>query len=1004
MIYQKISLNGQWDLEPGSEKPVQWSGKVPVPALVDMTSPRIDWEKYQYFWYKKEFKLPKGAGFKKVYLQLEQVQFGTKIWLNDTLIGGDIPCYTSQEFDLTNSIIKDRRNELIIRVGSKCTLPEESAVGNDFEKLSFIPGIWGDVWIHLYGNARVERTRIIPKIESSKILIYSTLENLSEIKGVYEIEFKVCEKISRMEVGKSLKLKSVNNAHWNSSINCEILLPDFKLWSPESPHLYTMQVILRHNGDIPHSKNINFGMREFTIRNGSFYLNGKRRILFGSNIAFHRLLSDPQRNLLPWDSNWIKKVLVDIPKKHHMFFFRIHLGHAYNRWYDIADENGILLQDEWMFWTTTGTHAQIEKEFRSWIKENMNHPSIVIWDALNESNDTYITHKLIPKIKNEVDPSRPWEKVDFGEDHPYIYSLGPVLNKERFGYSRSIFELRDSTTPTMVNEYLYWWLDNKGEPTSLTKIVIERWLGKNPSTTELLEYQSFLASELTELWRRLDIGAILPFVYMSSNEGATANWFLGELKELQPKPILLALKNGFSPIGVSVELWDRHILPGEKREIQVYIFNDSLSSDNVKLEIYFESNTSEKFYSQTIHVTEGEHKQVIIPINFPKSAGIDVLIAQISGESGNPIAFSKKVINVFIPEPHSDTANLRNILIYDPVGEITRFLHKFKIPALEFTEKVEEARVVFINGTGIEIVDNSSVPILTQFVQNGGILILQEPEFNINDHAEYTILENLILQIQYRKDPERGGYDSYIFPADYKHFLWKNLNPDQLKIFNGSVGGEIVSQHHVRLNRPYNSVANCNIELKVPAVLEIPYGKGWLIISRIQIRGRLMSRESSTELYERRYDPVAEQYFWNLITGYRNQDRYHNEIQQRLESIKFYIAQVSSSTEQIYDLIDTKVTSRWSFYFKGLQWIWFEFYRETNINKITIHWENKFNKEFKIFKSHNNKNWKIIFEKSGSRKSKDIINFDKLETKYLQIKYRNLGSDTGYSIWELEFE
>jgi hypothetical protein len=79
-----------------------------------------------------------------------------------------------------------------------------------------------------------------------------------------------------------------------------------------------------------------------------------------------------------------------------------------------------------------------------------------------------------------------------------------------------------------------------------------------------------------------------------------------------------------------------------------------------------------------------------------------------------------------------------------------------------------------INGKGIENIDKSLLPVLTDFVKKGGILILQEPEYEVENEIEYTIVENLELHVQYRKDPERGGYDSYVFPGDNSHFLWRN--------------------------------------------------------------------------------------------------------------------------------------------------------------------------------------------------------------------------------------
>ncbi|NOZ32846.1 MAG: hypothetical protein GXP01_07195, partial [Alphaproteobacteria bacterium] len=161
MDYHRTSLNGTWQLQPGKEKPERFDYRVAVPALVDVAEPALDWEHYDYFWYRKTFVPPAGKSPQKTVLQLEQVKYGSEVWLNGQKVGADIPCYTSQEFDLTPFIRPDEENELLVRVGQKKTLPEHSAVGSDFEKISWIPGIWGDVWLHVYGAGRVRWTRVI---------------------------------------------------------------------------------------------------------------------------------------------------------------------------------------------------------------------------------------------------------------------------------------------------------------------------------------------------------------------------------------------------------------------------------------------------------------------------------------------------------------------------------------------------------------------------------------------------------------------------------------------------------------------------------------------------------------------------------------------------------------------------------------------------------------------------------------------------------------------------
>ncbi|MCD4692731.1 MAG: discoidin domain-containing protein [Calditrichales bacterium] len=1003
MEYQKLSLNGQWQLEPGKEKPEKYNYQVNVPALIDVADPKLDWQNFDYFWYRKEFNLSENDDFENIYLQLEQVKYGTEVWLNDHKIGADIPCYTSQEFDLTPFINKRGKNVLLVRVGAKHTLPEHSAVGNDFEKISWIPGIWGDVRLHLYGNGRVKWTQIIPEIEQGLIKVHSDIENLLADKKKFTIQYNICEKKSGKVVSESKKLKVETSPASVSSIDLEIKISDFQLWSPEHPFLYVLNVKIYDQKNIAHEQAIQFGMRRFEIREGSFYLNGKRRVLFGGNIAFHRMLSDSMRGELPWNPDWIKKVLADIPKENNMFFFRFHLGHAYNLWYDIADEYGIMLQDEWMFWTSTGSAEQIENEFSAWIKENCNHPSIVIWDALNESENEIITNQIIPRLK-KLDPTRPWEINDFPEDHPYIYSLGPVLNDKKFGFSRSIFDLQKSAKPTMVNEYVWWWLDAEAKPTHLTEIVKERWLGKNPSKERLLKHQAFLACELSELWRRLDLDAILPFVYLSVDGGATANWFLGSLKELRPKPVIAALKNTFAPLGVSIELWDRHFLAGEKRDIPIYLFNDSQDDQKFNLHVTLSGSHKQKLFENQYDLKTGERKKILASCEFPKFAGKYKIIAKLTDEKGREIAFSEKPLFIFMPVQKPSSSNIPALCIHDPSGELIQFFANHNIKHNTFPENITESQLVFINSGGLDDAYSKSVNALTAFVKDGGILILQEPELGVKDEKEFKILEDLDIHVIYRLDEDRGGYDSYIFPTQVDHALWKNIDADHLKMFNGALGGEIVSQHNIKPIVPFETAASCNLSLRVPAVMEIPYGKGWVIISRIQIRGRILKEKFSKNLYDRRYDPVAERYLFNLLTAYFNQESYHNKIQGKLAEQKIYIARVRASSGQIYDAFDGRMDTRWSSEEKDPQWVWIDLGKPAKLQKITMRWEAAYGKEYEIFVSGDNKNWTSVFKESNSDGGEDVMTFDNLETRYLKIDFIQRGTQWGYSIWEMELE
>lgn len=1006
MSYQRIGLNKSWDLQPGAEKPERFAHKVPVPGLVDLAEPKFAREKYDYFWYRTVFKLPERAQFEKVYLQLEQVQYGTEIWLNNHHIGGDIPCYTSQEFDLTAFINRGGENELLVRVGAKHTLPEQAAVGQDFEKLAWIPGIWGDVWLHLYGAGRVEWTRIIPDPGEGKICLHSEIENFSDNEQLFTLQYRVREKNGHRTVVACPPLDIQIPARSLVSLDTETTLPNFTLWSPETPFLYLLEITLTNREQICHQRELPFGMRRFEVRGRHFYLNGKRRVLLGGNIPFHRLLNDPWRGLLPWDMAWVKKAFIDIPRQHNMFFFRFHLGRAYNRWYDLADEYGILLQDEWMFWSSTGTPEQIEKEFRAWLKEHGHHASIVIWDPLNESADPRITEEIVPRLKAQIDPTRPWEMVDFGEDHPYIYSLGPVLNGKKFGYSRSIFEMQNSSAPVMVNEYNWWWLDGEGNPTALTQIVMERWLGRNPGKEQLLAHQAFLISELTELWRRLNLDGIMPFVYLSCDGGMTANWFWGKLAELKPKPVLAALKNAFSPLGISIELWDRHFLGGEQRSINIYLFNDTDSRQTVRVQIEFFPDEAPPVIEKAVFLEAGEHCILPLKIGFPTEAGSYTLRAGIAGAGGAEVARSEKPVFVFAPVELLPWEKLPSLALLDsdPVQEIQQFLKKSGVSVGSPEEGLENASILLINGSAIAGLDSVMVSQLTHFVEQGGTLIVQEPESGIETETRFPLLTDLDIVIQPRGDEERGGYDSYVFPENPAHFLWKGIKPEHLRMFNGALGGEIVSQHNLRPTVPFTTLACCHLSLLVPAVMEIPRGKGWVVISRIQVRGRLLPEASSPELYERRYDPVAEQYFRNLLLGYIDTDAYHNMVYKMLTDYPVRIAHLRASAGEIHHRAANEMEIHRGGKIVKPQWIWLDLGKRSDIHQLTLSGGGLSLRSLEIYASDDNRRWNLVRRISNSDSTRLEIFLENLSTQYLRVEYLENGGKGGYSIWKIKIE
>jgi len=425
-------------------------------------------------------------------------------------------------------------------------------------------------------------------------------------------------------------------------------------------------------------------------------------------------------------------------------------------------------------------------------------------------------------------------------------------------------DVERSVRPTMLNEFCWWWLDKENNPSSLMKDVVGRWLGPAWSKDELIAHQSFLVRELVELFRRMRVDAIQPFVYLSNNAGPTANWFLGNIRDLHPKPVLAALKNAFAPFGVSIELWDRHFFTGEKRTLRIFVYNDEPHRNKGQLQYGIRSMSGEWLQKDQHNLSVEASGCSILPLefHFPQKHGEYRACAELH-EAERPVVVSEKPLFVF--DRIVAAGSGKRIAVFDD-NELGKYLRSLGADVMRFDLKEPGSPDVVIVSNG-ELFRDGYQQHLTEIstlLDSGKTIIIDEPEFGIEMKTIIPIASGVELRVEKRDDVDKGGYDSYVFASEAKHPLWKGIAKDHLKMFNGGYGGEMVSEHHVVPNRSFNVLARCGLGLRIPAILEVPVGKGKVIVSRIQLRGRLLS-SSSDDLHSRREDPVAQRYLLNLL-------------------------------------------------------------------------------------------------------------------------------------------
>jgi hypothetical protein len=209
-----------------------------------------------------------------------------------------------------------------------------------------------------------------------------------------------------------------------------------------------------------------------------------------------------------------------------------------------------------------------------------------------------------------------------------------------------------------------------------------------------------------------------------------------------------------------------------------------------------------------------------------------------------------------------------SVSVFDESKEFDIFLASKAVQIVPWNAPFPRTNTVcLVHGSSVRSKDYQKLcPVLSDHIRHGGLLILAEPEYGIRTPLTLDILSGLQLSVTPRDDKDKGGYDSYVFMEDAQHPLWTGISSEALKMFNGAWGGEIISEHKIEIGSRHKVLARCGIGLEIIAAAEIPYGAGKVIISHLQLRGRLVSSEHASDLFDRRPDPVAQQYLLNLLS------------------------------------------------------------------------------------------------------------------------------------------
>jgi hypothetical protein len=482
---QTISLSGEWLFQRDGANGDQWK-KVVVPSSFEQHE-GIAFDGVG--WYRKTIPplaLPPG---KRALLHFQAAATDAEVWWNGHKLGTHLGGWTPFRFDVTDLLRKAAGQpcELRVRLDEK--------VGHNTQ--GFLPiiaphfgGLWQDVQLLVVPETYCDDPSLLAvgDLERSEIRLDVPLRgNPTAAKQSVAVRY-------RLRGQAAWSVASIRTTVAKDRILASAAINNPRPWSPDEPNLYEIEISLGgEGGDRIYTRT---GFRTVEVFGPELRLNGRPLSVRGVlNWGYSPPLTAPN----PGEATWRKEI--DFARQRGFNMMKFCLWMPPKRYFELADELGMLVWVEYPTWHPTLTQQYIEPlrhEFGELFCYDRNHPSVVLRSLTCETGpgaelpvlqSLYdLAKTMIPGAIVEDDSSWiGWNRVhDFYDDHPYGNNHTWVQTLQGFNE----YILAHGLKPLMLGEAIAadTWIDREAiaarlgtqrpwwGPGSLDEI--PRWLAK----------------------------------------------------------------------------------------------------------------------------------------------------------------------------------------------------------------------------------------------------------------------------------------------------------------------------------------------------------------------------------------------------------------------------------------------------------------------------------------------------------------------------------------------
>jgi len=399
-------------------------------------------------WYAKKLSIPEDWKGRRIWLNFGGAYPSAEVFLNGEKLGSHGEPFVPFGFEATSLVSFENENFLAVRISE-----ENRLYGYAFNWMGDWSGLYRSVELSATGDSFMDRCWLHPDVDSQRIRCTMKVQGKAK-RDDLNVHVFVREKNGRQVATASRALKA------NKALVFNVPVSSPKLWSPDSPYLYRVDVVLRSGNEVTDALAERVGFVKLSTKGKHFCINDEPYYIRQTG----DFISSPETGSPDFSrERWRKKL-----KALRNYGYNSVRCQSYvptPEYYDVADEAGLLIQGEmgmlgawgghtaWHIYAWPQPHPKFREKMRSqWnhtVMRDVNHPSALIYCMSNELPNEALFPEVARRSYRETKKIKP---------NAFVIWTDGGLNKKLPGDFVNTEGANDNKTslPVIQHEFRWW--------------------------------------------------------------------------------------------------------------------------------------------------------------------------------------------------------------------------------------------------------------------------------------------------------------------------------------------------------------------------------------------------------------------------------------------------------------------------------------------------------------------------------------------------------------------